>query len=325
MSLLPDYDESFVTKALLNSSTIENNFKIGQVLAIQNKEEQALAKFKDVCISLENIIKHNPDATVELHFLPLSLGEMSNIYKKRNDLNKALAFMSTERKFLEYMAANKPNQENDNDTQPETFPIEEHNLSDLLSEMHNDFAMPDAEPPKDPQEIVKMFMKAKEKQDEETVKRNLEILNKMAKERQERLANSRWERFLEYVNDHPIRIAIGAVVFLLIFLFLTFLVISLDEDEEDNLSRVNKPTQHLHDKRKSENKPPKMTEEQMKNMQNLMKKLQSDLGTEKTSDTSPDSSNDDIEEMMNKMKAQIENSKKLLKKHETKSAKDENL
>ena len=237
---------------ILNSSTIENNFKIAQVLQIRKEVDKAMSRYKDVCFSLEKIARNNPGANLELQYIPLSLGKMSDIYKERNDLEKALAFMVCQRHFLEYMAANKPNQEHEDSTDGEKGKgFEEHSLEELFSEMHAAFDKEDAPPPKDPQDVVKMFMEAKKKEDEERAKENMKRLNEIMEERKRKLENSKWEQTLEWVNNHPIKLAFGAVVFLVVFLLIA--LNSFDFDDLDPAKEMKQLRRQAAEKNKGKN------------------------------------------------------------------------
>ncbi|OHT05014.1 hypothetical protein TRFO_27321 [Tritrichomonas foetus] len=279
------------TASVFNSSTIENNFKIAQVLQIRKEPERALNKYKDVCLSLEKISRNNPGTNLELHFLPLSLGKISEIYKEKNDPEKALAFLVCQRHFFEYMAANRPNHEHENSTDgADGKDLEEHTLEELFEEMHNAFNKEDAPPPRDPQEVVKLFLEAKKKQDEEIAKENMKRLTEMIEERKRKLENSKWEQTLEWINNHPIKLAIGAVVFLGIFLIIalnSFNFDDLDPGRElkklrDQAAEKQKAKQaqgpqnknehsHAHSHNHAHDKP--LSQEELKQFQEMVEKL----------------------------------------------------
>lgn len=275
------------TASILNSSAIENNFKIAQVLQIRKEIPKALAKYQSVCVSLENISKNNPGANLELHFIPLSLGKMSDIYKEKQDLEKALAFMKCQRHFLEYMASNKPNREQEDSTDgADGKGFDEHSLDDLYSEMHKCFEMKDAPPPRDPQEIVKEFAEAKKKQDEENARENMRRLNEILEERKRKLENSKWEQTIEWVSNHPIKLALGALVFLGVFLIIALNSFDIDDhDPNKDLKKLREEAaakqrakreaeKGQHKDTSNENrKPPKMSQEEIQKLQQMMEKL----------------------------------------------------
>ena len=273
------------TISTLNSSNFENDFKKAQVLQLRNNEEEEIKKYQSVCYSIEKIKKKNPSSNVELHYIPLSLSKIGEIYQKKEDLEKALLFMRTSRCFLEYISQNKPSKIRNSESSDEinTDSFEEHNLDKLFDDMHIAFEKPDAPPKQDPQEIVKLFMEAQKKREEEVAKENMEKLMLAVKERQQKLENSRWERFLEYVNKHPIAIALGSILFLGIFLVLSMSMFNFndldpgkdlkrlrDEAAEKAKQRGEIPHNHKHHKHKENLND---VQDEIQKLQELMNKV----------------------------------------------------
>lgn len=284
MSLVPE------TASVFNSSKIENDFKIAKVLQIRKEIPKALLKYQRVCEALEQISTNNPGANLELHFIPLSLGQMSDIYKEKQDLGKALAFMKCQRHFLEYIASNRPNREQENSTDgADGKEFEEHSLPDLFNEMHKCFEMKDAPPPRDPKDIVKEFEIAKKKQDEENAKENMRRLNEILEERKRKLENSKWEQTIEWVSNHPIKLALGSLVFLGVFLVIALNCFEVEEHDPNRELKMlrDEAAAKQKAKREAENrnnpgannnnqnikKPPKMSQEELQKLQEMMEKL----------------------------------------------------
>ena len=271
--------------SVLNSSAIENNFKIAQVLKIRNEIPRAINKFKDVCYSLEKIVKMNPSAQCELHLIPMSLGELSKIYQEKEDIEKALAFIKCQRGFLEYMANNKPNQEGECSTDGGEDELPEHTLPDLFAEMTRAFEMEDAPPPKDPQEVVQLFLEAQKKQEQETARKNMEMLNRLAEERKRKLESSRWEQTLEWVNNNPIKLAVFCLCFLGVFLAIALPMINLEkmdpsepvrklrDEAAEKAKRKAGADGHHHHHHHHSHAEPKMSQEEMKQFQEMVREL----------------------------------------------------
>lgn len=215
--------------SVFNASTIENNYKIAEVLQIRNEIPKAIKRYQDVCLALERITNSNPGAQSELRFAAMSLGKLSEIYQKKEDFDKALAFARCQRGFLEFIANNKPNQEDECSTDGGEAELPEHKLEDLWEQMHAAIDMADAPPPKDPQEVVQLFLEAKKKQDAENARRNMEMLNQIMEEKKKKLETSRWEQTLEWINQHPIKLAISAVVFLGVFLAIALSMFDFEQ------------------------------------------------------------------------------------------------
>ena len=256
-------NESKLFSMTMNASSFENTFKQACALVELKKPDEAIKKFRFVCEQIEAIIRTNPNANIELHLVPLSLTKVSDIYKDRDDLDKALALMTTARKFLEYIEANKPNR--DNEPSDDGADHEEYTIGALFLEMHKSFDMEDAPPKPDPEELVKMFQEAKKKREEEIAKENMQKLKEALEARKEKLRTSRWARFVEYLNSHPIGIAVGSIIFLAIFLGFALLIFKSDD---------NDPTRHLNRARRESESNSKEGKERGKRHQPRGKKVQ---------------------------------------------------
>ena len=268
--------------AEMDSVSIDKEFNKAEILLFRQKEEEAVKLFQKVCLSIEGVIKKNQSATGEMYFIPLSMSKISEVYKNRNDLEKALAYLTTGRKFLEYISMNRP--QNVPDTDHLDYPVcdhEEHKLESLFYQMHETFNKPDSPPKQDPQEVVKMFMDAQKKREEEIAKENMEKLMQAVKDRQKKLENSRWERFLEYVNQHPIAIALGSIVFLGVFLVLSMTLFSFDELDpgkdlrklRENAAEKAKAKGEFTKKPGKSGEERKISSEDMQKLQDLMNKV----------------------------------------------------
>lgn len=274
---------------VLNLSSIENNFNKARVLQQRNEIPKALAIYQGICTKLEQILRSNPLSNQDILFLPLSLEKISDIYKDKQDVKKALAFMKCRTHFFQYIAANKPNRENENSTDDAdgtSFP--DFTLDELFSEMQKCFDMEDMPPPPDPQKYVQRFLEEKKKQDEQTAKDNMRRLQEMLEERQRRLENSKWEQTLEWVSNHPIKLAFGCILFLITFLIIALKTMSFDDiDPGKDLRRLREEASRkahesgsyerekkmAEENRKARANSPKMTEEEMKKFQDIMEQL----------------------------------------------------
>lgn len=286
----------------MSASSFENTFKQAQVLKLNKKPDDALVKFRSVCESIEHVVNSNPSANVELHLIPLSLKEISEIYQQKDAYDKALEYMKTSRQFLEYMFANRPNREGENSDDGAMGDKEEYTLGSLFVRMHKCFDMEDPEPKPDAQEIVKMFQEAKKKEEEETARKNLEMLKRSTEERKEKLRNSRWLRFLEYVNDHPIAIAIGSIVFLGIFLAFSLVIFNNDAfDKNPEAAKIRARREEMKKNQKAGNgEPPKprrtISPEEMERFTEMMSKSRERMEQEERERRSKDSASKNAKE-----------------------------
>ena len=223
----------FDPKGPVTHAVLENTFKMGQLLQLQKKYDLAIEKYKEVCYSMADILKEHPEA--EFHLIPLSIGKAVEIYRERDDIDKALALMKVERKFLETMAASKEDfKSEDGDGE---FKCQKHDINKLLREMKSAFEMKKPAT-QSPEEIVKMLLEERKKQEQEAQQRNMQRLLEIAQERKNRLANSRWERFTDWLSNNPVVLIIGVVV--LLGSFLIFMLVKIGVGERPAVIRNNK-------------------------------------------------------------------------------------
>ena len=275
------------TESILNASQIENNFKIAQVLQIRKETEKSIRKYQDICFSLEKIIFNNPNSNVEIHYIPLSLSKLSDIYKEKEDFNKALLFMTCSRKFLEYIANERSRHSsektfNEEGGEENFQPLyEEHSLNELFQMMHSAFEAPDSLPPKDPQEIISEFLSAKKRQEEEVVLSNLAKVKRINEERKLRLANSRFERFVEWVNGHSVIVVFIIFLIFIVFLSLSFLYMShsnnsirkIIDHNRQNPSQSNRFDLHINGKNDKHHHNRKFSHDDIKQFREKFRKL----------------------------------------------------
>lgn len=272
---------ALVESTVLSATSIENSFKMAQVLAIRNEIVQAIQRFQSVCLSLEKVVRMNPASHCEIHFIPLALGELSSIYQKKDDVEKALGLTQCQRGFLEYIANNRANQEDEDSTDGGETELPEHRIEDLFEQMHRAFDREDAPPPRDPQELVQLFMEAKKKQEEKVARENMEMLKRSAEERRLRLENSKWEQTIEWVSNNPLKLAVATAVFLCVFLAVALSVVDSDtfDASKDRKQRRERATKNVGGRvpppkagdRKQPQQHPEMSENDMRDFEQMVK------------------------------------------------------
>ena len=92
--------------------SIENSFRMAQVLHIQNKDDMSIKKFLKVCELTENYIKNHLNDQVEIIWAIYSLEYISDIYAKRKQFHKALRFKNIQENLLEFLKEKKCDFEN---------------------------------------------------------------------------------------------------------------------------------------------------------------------------------------------------------------------
>jgi hypothetical protein len=246
-------------QCLETSSEIENAFKRAQVCQIRKDFVRAIPGFRSVILSLQRLIFANPTSQIEIYHVPLSLGHLSEIYHELQNDDKAIALAETRRHFLTYLARNKPNKEHENSTD-DADTDSETTVNDLFQEATAAMNLPDPPPPPDPQDVVKMVMEAAKQYEAKRISENMQKLERIRAEREAQLANSRWERGILYIEDHPLRVA-SVAVFVMI-LIIGVAITTLRRNDQRSLAKREAQGG-------PERKVPKLSEENRAKIQGL--------------------------------------------------------
>lgn len=76
----PGYVSENLFTSTPSSSSIENTYRMGQVLQAKKDYTKAISTYLSVCETTERVIAMNPGANVEMQWVFLSLGNISDIY-----------------------------------------------------------------------------------------------------------------------------------------------------------------------------------------------------------------------------------------------------
>lgn len=88
---------------LTSSASVQNTDRMACALESKGQDKEALERFHLVCDSIERLILSNPGSTVDPRFAILSLGNIADIYERRRDTKKSLAFRECQLAFLEHL------------------------------------------------------------------------------------------------------------------------------------------------------------------------------------------------------------------------------
>ena len=210
-----------------SSHSIENTFRMAQVLQAKKDYSKAIDKFVLVCESIEKVIALNPGANVEIHWVIFSLGAIADIYQDRQDYNKSILFRNAQRGFLEYLQEQKSlgravalEVDDDDETDQDVITIasQSHSYMKLFEKVHEAVAEPEKPPPEDPKDLLRRLQEARKKDEEDKIEETIRLLNEAADQREKELKNSFWKRNLQRITDHP-------VMFVLVVLFVAFAII----------------------------------------------------------------------------------------------------
>lgn len=194
-----------------SSSSIENTYRMAQVLHKKGDLDLAIEKYLLVCDSLRRIIRVNPGARIEIQWVVMSLGDVADIYYDRQDYKKSLAFRNCQKSFLEFMQTQRhggiPDLDSDSDDEDLAKFAEVTSRGTtyqrLFEQVQAAQDLPSRPPPETAEELLKKFQEAKEKDEEAKIDRVIKLLEEAAEQREKELKNSFWKRNLQRIVEHP--------------------------------------------------------------------------------------------------------------------------
>jgi hypothetical protein len=208
------------------SSSIENTFRMAQVLEKKGDTDAAISKYLLVCESLERTISLIPSATVDIRLAVFSLGNISDIYESRGDWDKSLAFRKCQRQFLEYFRRHRHltlGEEEDAGVDFSEVTSTAASLGRLFAGIANARATKERPPPEAPEKLLRRFHDAVTAEREAQADRIAEMLDRATEARDVALTNSFWKRSVRRAADHPwmlilVAFVIGVVIVLAVAL-----------------------------------------------------------------------------------------------------------
>lgn len=290
----------------ISSSSLENEFKIAQILQMQKRFDQAIKKYKSIINSFEIITRQQPNTLIDYSITALSIGHLVEIYKSQNDLDRALSLLSIQKKFIEHISASKPTHQNNSD--PDIASLHEQNVLSLFDELNTILNMPSMQPKKPPEEIINDFLKEKEKQDKKAAEQNMLHLLKLVEEKKRRLENSRFERWSDWINNNPIAILIFAMIFLSLFLLFIFTQFKLEDKPNRKVASKNMKNTNPPDI--TPDSTPRLTKEEFRELSEKLKKI-SDEKLKQTLDLHKDEFNLFVDRMKKRYQKNVTKSDEL--------------
>ena len=219
-------------KSTPSSSSIENTFRMGQVLEKKKDFKSALEKYIKVCTETERIVLLNPGAKVEIHWVVYALGFISDIYSEKKDFKKALAFRNVQNDFLQFLAKKKNIRNNEDDEEDGTNLTNEDFIElattstiykQLFEKFRETLEIPDKPPQEDPKDLIKRIQEAKQKDEDAKAEEMIRLLNEVADSKEKELKNYFFKRNIKRLTDHPVLFVLFVVIIAIgIILFVKF-------------------------------------------------------------------------------------------------------
>ena len=211
-----------------SSGSIENTYRMAQVLHKKGDLDLAIEKYLLVCDTLERVITVNPGARIEIQWAVFALRDIAEIYESRQDYKKSLAFRNCQTSFLKFMQTQKnggiPNSDSDSDDGESIDKFAElttrgATYRSLFLEIKKARDMEARPPPETAEELLKKFQEAKQQEEDAKIDRLIKLLEESAEQRENELKNSFWKRNMQRIVDHP-------AVFVIMMVLLSVIVIA---------------------------------------------------------------------------------------------------
>jgi hypothetical protein len=203
---------------LTSSAAIENTYRMACALDAKREELEALSRFYLIIDSLERLIMRNSTANIDIRYAILSLGNIADIYERRHDTKKTLAFRESQLAFLQHLKQSQSTPDDDEET-PAVVEIVSvaSAYSRLFRKVQEARDLPE-KANETPDEIIRRYKEAVAKEEEQKVERFVQLLEQTTAARKAEIENSFWRKNLQRMVDHPF-------VFLLVILGIGLVLI----------------------------------------------------------------------------------------------------
>ena len=208
-------DEEYVSTATFtatpSAASIENTYRMAQVLRKRGDVDKAIDKYLLVCDAIERVLAMNAGARVEIQWVVLSLGDLGDIYYERQDYDKATAFRNCQSDFLEFFKTLKnggipePGYEEDQMDDFENFSEVTSRAASyrkLFGRVREARELPDRRR-KSPDELLETYTEEHERENQEKIDRLIRLFNAAADQQEKDSKGGCCVRMLTGIADHP--------------------------------------------------------------------------------------------------------------------------
>lgn len=229
-------DDDFV----LTVQNFENLYNQGNALQQLAKPTEALRKYKKLCEAVEYQYNHGHMSKEDLHYVPIALSKMADIYHARPDLHKALLYMTTARQFIEFLHPEKKQEDSE-----EMDPNPPKDIPSLFKKMHSRFDSMDSLLLPDSNEIIRKFLDSKRIHDEEVAQGRIHEIENAVKRKYEYDQLTFSQRFELFYSNHPYFVLFGAIGVILFFTFF-FIVMTVIRSLQVSVSKLSEQSKKVH-------------------------------------------------------------------------------
>ena len=193
----------------------ENSLKMVKGLIAKTNYNGAIKVCNQVIDDLKEVALNQSYDSSDIQLIAVALGELSEIYEKKEEFNLALEYTKLQKLFLSFV---KWNQDIDEDKYQENIRQNRIKLIKKLDEIRN----MNISLSTDPEEAMKQIMESLNKSKKQRINDMLESINQANKtERKfDDIKLNRQEKIFNFIFDHPFIIAFSIIFFLFLSVWL---------------------------------------------------------------------------------------------------------
>ncbi|OHT11241.1 hypothetical protein TRFO_01202 [Tritrichomonas foetus] len=245
----------------------ENNLKMVQGLEAKHSYTEAISLCNHVLEDLKPIALHQSDDTSAIQLMAVALGEMSEIYERKGEIQRALEYKRTQHSFLDYVKifearviegddssddssddkSTSKSDEKKNARKTKKYAKNENTKIGLLEKLE-DLQVMTISLSENPEDAMRQIMESLQRSKEKKVNQAIDqIINAKPQKKQNLNSEiSTTERCIEFIFNHPF------VIISVILLFITLVVFFISrtfrvkyEMSEASKQRLSKISEYL--------------------------------------------------------------------------------
>lgn len=222
----------------------ENSLKKVQGLKANLYYDKALVVCNKILDNLKPIALQEPDITDDIQLMAITIGEISEIYEKKKELQYALQYKKVQRRFLSYLKTQnsilmeEPYEMNDSIRSKKDLINKLDEIREMTISLSNK-----------PEDAMNQILESLQRSKEKRVKSALEsIVNSQNKNNKNKndIELTKFERFIEFIFNHPILFALFVIlVFSCLIFYITTHFRTEIEVSKKTQERIKKISNHI--------------------------------------------------------------------------------
>ncbi|KAK8860437.1 hypothetical protein M9Y10_012102 [Tritrichomonas musculus] len=222
----------------------ENSLKKVQGLKANLYYDKALVVCNKILDNLKPIALQEPDITDDIQLMAITIGEISEIYEKKKELQYSLQYKKVQRRFLSYLKSQnsilieEPYEMNDSIRSKKDLINKLDEIREMTISLSNN-----------PEDAMNQILESLQRSKEKRVKSALESIvnsqNKNDKNKND-IELTKFERFIEFIFNHPILFALFVIlVFSCLIFYITTHFRTEIEVSKNTKERIKKISNHI--------------------------------------------------------------------------------